>query len=241
MEDWLMLSKPFISLLLLAAVSQTIAAQGATSVLVCADIEKNELRLKCYDKVAKELAKDASSQRKPQSKFSDVEKAQIDADLESAYYAIKKMYAEMALRLAESEAKRAKNNEPQTQVVDSEDAEALKELRALIRQAQLARLGARETLLAERGEPSETYASKVVAAIRPNIIFAGTVAGNPTAEVEVTTLPTGEILGRRLIRSSGTTDWDTAVLRAIDRTQRLPKDGDDPVPSPMIIAFRPGN
>ena len=113
-----MLSKPFISLLLLAAVSQTIAAQGATSVLVCADIEKNELRLKCYDKVAKELAKDASSQRKPQSKFSDVEKAQIDADLDSAYYAIKKMYAEMALRLAESEAKRAKNNDPQTQVAD---------------------------------------------------------------------------------------------------------------------------
>jgi colicin import membrane protein len=222
-------------------VSQTIAAQGATSGLVCADIEKNELRLKCYDKVAKELAKDASSQRKPQSKFSDVEKAQIDADLESAYYAIKKMYAEMALRLAESEAKRAKNNDPQTQVADSEDAEALKELRERIRRQQLARLSALETRLAERSAPSETYASKVVAAIRPNIIFAGTVAGNPTAEVEVTTLHTGEIVGRKLIRSSGDSDWDTAVLRAIDRTQRLPKDGDDRVPSPMIIAFRPAN
>jgi colicin import membrane protein len=87
--------------------------------------------------------------------------------------------------------------------------------------------------------PSATYAGKVVAAVRPNIIFPGTVNGNPSAEVEVTTLPTGEILGRKLVRSSGDPDWDTAVLRAIDRTQRLPRDVDGRIPSPMIIAFRP--
>jgi colicin import membrane protein len=29
------------------------------------------------------------------------------------------------------------------------------------------------------------------------------------------------------------------VLRAIDRTQRLPRDVDGRIPSPMIIAFRP--
>jgi len=87
--------------------------------------------------------------------------------------------------------------------------------------------------------PSATYAGKVVAAVRPNIIFPGTVNGNPSAEVEVTTLPTGEILGRKLVRSSGDPDWDAAVLRAIDRTQRLPRDVDGRIPSPMIIAFRP--
>jgi colicin import membrane protein len=87
--------------------------------------------------------------------------------------------------------------------------------------------------------PSATYAGKVVAAVRPNIIFPGTVNGNPSAEVEVTTLPTGEILGRKLVRSSGDPEWDAAVLRAIDRTQRLPRDVDGRIPSPMLIAFRP--
>ena len=113
------------------------------------------------------------------------------------------------------------------------------------RREQMARLSnlagkAEDTGTAQKASgPSATYAGKVVAAVRPNIIFPGTVAGNPSAEVEVTTLPTGEILGRKLVRSSGDPDWDTAVLRAIDRTQRLPRDVDGRVPSPMIIAFRP--
>ena len=236
-----MLLKLSISLLILATASNAVGTQGATSILGCADIKKSELRLTCYDKAVKELAKKYPPQSEPQSKFSELEKAQIDSDMESAYYALKKVYAEMALRLAELEAMRAKNNDPQPQVADSEDAKSVKQLRARLIQEKLARLSALETPLAERDVPSETYASKVVAAIRPNIIFAGVVAGNPTAEVKVTTLPTGEILGRNLIRSSGDPDWDAAVLRAIDRTQRLPKDGDDRVPSPMIIAFRPGN
>ena len=241
MQDLAMLLKLSISLLLFATASNAVATKGATSILGCADIKKNELRLTCYDKAVKELAKKYPPQSEPQSKFSELEKAQIDSDMESAYYALKKVYAEMALRFAESEAMRAKESDLTTQGADSGDAQALKELRERIRRQQLARLSALETRLAERSAPSETYASKVVATIRPNIIFPGAVAGNPTAEVEVTTLPTGEILGRRLIRSSGHLDWDAAVLRAIDRTQRLPKDGDDRVPSPMIIAFRPAN
>ena len=52
-------------------------------------------------------------------------------------------------------------------------------------------------------------------------------------------MPTGEILGRKLKRSSGVKAWDDAVLRAIDRTGRLPRDIDGRVPSPMLISFRP--
>ena len=149
--------------------------------------------------------------------------------------------AQAAKEKAEREqAEREKAAEEARQRAAAEQA-----LKDRFRREQMARLSnlagkAEDTGSAQKASgPSATYAGKVVAAVRPNIIFPGTVAGNPSAEVEVTTLPTGEILGRKLIRSSGDPDWDAAVLRAIDRTQRLPRDVDGRVPSPMIIAFRP--
>ena len=44
---------------------------------------------------------------------------------------------------------------------------------------------------------------------------------------------------RRLLASSGVKDWDEAVLRAIDRTGKLPPDTDGRVPDTIIITFRP--
>ncbi|TSE18540.1 IgA-specific serine endopeptidase autotransporter [Tepidimonas alkaliphilus] len=87
--------------------------------------------------------------------------------------------------------------------------------------------------------PSASYAGRVVAAIRPNIIFTDSVPGNPRAEVEVRTLPDGTILSSRLLRSSGHRAWDDAVLRAIERTGRLPRDENGRVPSTLILGFRP--
>lgn len=87
--------------------------------------------------------------------------------------------------------------------------------------------------------PSASYGAKVDAFVRPNIVFAGTISGNPPALVEVTSAPNGEILGRKLITSSGNPSWDEAVLRGLDRTGRLPKDEDGSVPSPLRINFYP--
>ncbi|MDP5023253.1 MAG: TonB C-terminal domain-containing protein, partial [Burkholderiaceae bacterium] len=118
-------------------------------------------------------------------------------------------------------------------------------LKDKLRQENLARLTSLAGATGDTGTakkssgPSPTYAGKVVAAVKPNIIFSGDTTGNPAAEVEVTSLPTGEILGRKLKRSSGVKAWDDAVLRAIDRTGRLPRDIDGRVPSPMLISFRP--
>ena len=158
-------------------------------------------------------------------------------------------------QLAKEEAAKAKAAKEKAEREQAEREKAAEEarqraaaeqaLKERFRREQIARLSnlagkVEDTGTAQKASgPSATYAGKVVAAVRPNIIFPGTVAGNPSAEVEVTTLPTGEILGRKLIRSSGDPEWDTAVLRAIDRTQRLPRDVDGRVPSPMIIAFRP--
>jgi colicin import membrane protein len=87
--------------------------------------------------------------------------------------------------------------------------------------------------------PSASYGSKVVARIKPNIVFTDDIAGNPTAEVEVRTAPDGAIVSRRLTKSSGNKAWDDAVIKAIDKTETLPRDVDGRVPSALSITFRP--
>lgn len=87
--------------------------------------------------------------------------------------------------------------------------------------------------------PSAGYAGRVVARVKPNVLFTDDIAGNPTAEVEVRCAPDGTIIARRLVKSSGNPAWDKAAVAAIDRTGTLPRDVDGRVPSPMIIELRP--
>ena len=72
-------------------------------------------------------------------------------------------------------------------------------------------------------------------------IASSTESVPPTllASVELRVAPDGTITARRLVKSSGNAVWDEAVLRAIDRTETLPKDENGRVQSPMIIDFKP--
>jgi colicin import membrane protein len=87
--------------------------------------------------------------------------------------------------------------------------------------------------------PSASYAGRIVARVKPNIVFTDAIVGRPMASVEVRAAADGTIIGRRLIKSSGNKDWDDAVLRALDRTEILPRDTDGRVPSPITIDFTP--
>ena len=87
--------------------------------------------------------------------------------------------------------------------------------------------------------PSASYAGRIKARIKPNIVLTAAVAGNPSATVEVKVAPDGTIVGRKLVTSSGSPAWDETVLRAIDKTEVLPKDVDGRVPPTITIAFRP--
>ncbi len=93
--------------------------------------------------------------------------------------------------------------------------------------------------VARASGPSDSYAGRIRARVRPNIVFTDDVAGNPMAEVEVQMAPDGTITSRRLVKSSGLRSWDEAVLRALDRTEVLPRDVDGRVHSPLFIEFRP--
>ena len=87
--------------------------------------------------------------------------------------------------------------------------------------------------------PSSGYAGRIRARIKPNIVFPEELASNPMAEVEVRTSPDGTIVGRKLLKSSGHKSWDEAVLKAIDKTETLPRDVDGLVPPVLVISFRP--
>lgn len=89
--------------------------------------------------------------------------------------------------------------------------------------------------------PSAAYAGRIKARIKPNITLTDSLTGNPLAEVEVRTAPDGLIMSRKLVKSSGTPAWDEAVLRAIDKTERLPRDVDGRVPPLLVISFRPND
>lgn len=87
--------------------------------------------------------------------------------------------------------------------------------------------------------PSASYAGRIIGRVKPNIVFTEDIVGNPSAEVEVRTAPDGTIVGRKLLKSSGSRAWDEAVLKALDKTEVLPRDTDGRVPPALVITFRP--
>lgn len=87
--------------------------------------------------------------------------------------------------------------------------------------------------------PSSGYGARIRARIKPNIVFTEDISGNPTAEVEVRTSPDGTITSRKLLKASGVPAWDEAVLKAVDKTETLPRDVDGRVPPSLVISFRP--
>ncbi len=130
-------------------------------------------------------------------------------------------------------------------------AEDANKLREQIRQDQIKRMaglaGATGSPTStgsalQSAAPSASYAGKVEAKIRPNITFAeiDSVQGNPAAEVDIRIAPDGTIVDTpKLVKSSGNKAWDTAVLRAIEKTETLPRDTDGRVPSAMTLILRP--
>lgn len=86
---------------------------------------------------------------------------------------------------------------------------------------------------------SASYAGRIAARIKPNIVFSEVITGNSAATVEIRVAPDGTIIGRKLVESSGVKSWDDAVLRAIDKTEILPRDTDGSVQPQFPIRFRP--
>jgi len=86
--------------------------------------------------------------------------------------------------------------------------------------------------------PTPEYAGRIKARIKPNLRFTETPAGNPTALVEVRCAPDGKIVSRTILVPSGLAAWDQAVIRAIDKTEILPRNEQGKVPPVIQLEFK---
>lgn len=151
-------------------------------------------------------------------------------------------------QLKQEKLKQAQADEAQKAAADKQQAALDAKQREAQRQKNLARIAglagatggptATGTALKSAG-PSPGYAGRIRGRIKPNIVFTEEVHGNPTAEVEVLTAPDGTIISSKLIKSSGLKSWDDAVLKAIDKTEKLPPDTDGRVPDKLLLVFKP--
>jgi colicin import membrane protein len=132
-----------------------------------------------------------------------------------------------------------KQKEQERKAAAALEAERAKNLQRMLGQAGATEPGTTPGNAAQTAGPSAGYAGRIKARIKPNIVFADSVNGNPLATVEVRLAPDGTIINKRLVKSSGVPAWDDAVLRAIDKTEVLPRDTDGRVPPPFEIDFRP--
>ncbi|HET9976303.1 MAG TPA: cell envelope integrity protein TolA [Burkholderiaceae bacterium] len=198
----------------------------------------------------------APPEPKPAPPPPKVEPEPVKPQVRDADVAIEKAKAEKAKREREAAEAQKKREEQQAKAEreKAQKAEAAKAERAeaeriaKLREEQLKRIAGQAGSTgaptatgsaARDAGPSAGYAGRIVAKVKPNIVFADSVPASLRAEVEVRAAPDGTIVGRRLVKASGNKDWDDAVLRAIDRTEILPRDVDGRVPSPIVIEFRP--
>lgn len=148
---------------------------------------------------------------------------------------------ELARRKAAEEAKKAQAKAQEQQKLAEAAAEKQRQevIKRMIGQAAATGDANAVGSAQKSSGPSASYGGKVRAAVKPNVVFTDDIAGNPTAEIEVRTTLDGAIISQRLVKSSGNKAWDDAALKAVIRTDTLPRDVDGRVPTPMILEMRP--
>ena len=198
--------------------------------------------------IATERAEKRKAEAEQKLRADEVRKTrELTAQTERQAEAARRQKAE-AERVAKAEQKRLEASRESARELLADEARL-----AELREANLRRMmgqagpagtpgtgnpGSRGTA-AQDAAPSAAYSGRLAALIRANTVFTGNVPDSAVAEVEVRAAASGTVLARRLVKSSGHADWDEAVLRAIDRTGRLPRDADGRVPPVIIIAFKP--
>jgi colicin import membrane protein len=201
--------------------------------------EATERQRKALEKKKKEAEEKAEKDKAVKDKAAKDKAAEEKAAQEK-----KEQDKKKAAEKAKADEKKRQQEQAQKAKQDKEDdarADALRQENLQRMQGMAGASGgpnATGTALKSSG-PSASYAGRLVGRIKPNINYPGETIGNPRAEVEVRVAPDGTITSRRIVQSSGNKAWDDAVLRAIDKTEILPKDTDGRVPPFIVLGFRP--
>ncbi len=175
-----------------------------------------------------------AAERERERRKLEAEKAAAD---KLAAEKLTQQQADALKRQQQAEAQK-KQQAAEERAAQQREAERKKNIERMLGQAGASGDAGTTGTAAQSAGPSASYAGRIKARIRPNIVFADEVAGNPTAEVEVRAAPDGTIVGRQLVKSSGVAAYDNAVLRAIDKTEVLPRDVDGRVPASLLLVFR---
>ncbi len=81
------------------------------------------------------------------------------------------------------------------------------------------------------------YTAKLQAAIRSQMRYPGTAAGNPFVTVRIEQLPNGEVLNVAILKRSGVQAFDDAVERAIRSASPLPRPTQGPAPRELEVQY----
>jgi colicin import membrane protein len=195
-----------------------------------------DIALQREKKRQEELKKKQDAEREKQKKL-EAEKAEAKKKLAEQKRLEEQRKRELAEKAQKAEqAEKARKDAAEAKKLAAQREENLRRMQGLAG----ATGGAMATGNALRSAgPSDSYGGRIRARVKPNIVFTEEVSGNPVAEVEVRMAPDGTITSRKVTKSSGVKAWDDAVLRALDRTEVLPRDLDGRVHSPLILEFRP--
>ena len=209
-------------------------------------LEQEKRRLQKEQARLEELQQEKLRQKLEKQREEKLEKAQLDKlnqdKLKQDKLKQEKLKAEQDKLKAEqaSQAQRAALDKKQAaQEAQQLEAQRLKNLQRMTGLAGASGAANATGNAMKSSGPSAEYGGRIRARVRPNIVFTEEIAGNPTAEVEVRAAPDGTIVGRKITKSSGNKAWDDAVVRAIDKTEVLPRDIDGSVPSSLTLIFRP--
>ncbi|MBS0292509.1 MAG: cell envelope integrity protein TolA [Proteobacteria bacterium] len=204
-------------------------------------LRQQQLEQEKKDKERRERLEEEKKERQLAQQKADREKAQREKELRDKQLAEQK---KLEQQKAEQEKQKKLADEKRRKADEAREArEADARHQANVRRMQgLAGATGGETATGSAlrsAGPSGSYGGKVAAKVKPNIVYPDLVEGNPRAEVEVRAAPDGTIVGTRITQSSGNKAWDDAVIRALQRTETLPRDVDGRVPSSLVIGFRP--
>jgi len=208
---------------------------------------EREKKLKEQKERERELERQAEQQKKLEAqKKAEQQKKEAEARKREEEEAERKK--EEQKKLAEQKRKQEAEAKQQAEAAKKKEADAKQAAQAAAdRAATLKRMQAMagtggEGNAARSSGPSGSYAGKVQAAVRPNVVFpdADLVNGNPSAEFDVRLAPDGTIVGTpQITKSSGNSSWDQAALRALQKTEKLPRDVDGTVPARLLISLKP--
>lgn len=148
---------------------------------------------------------------------------------------------EKAARLAQEKADRERR-EAEAKAADEKRLEAQRQenLKRLLAQAGGSGRPESTGTAARDAAPSSAYAGVLTEHVKSRIeTDTSRLPKTLVTVIEIRSTPSGTVLSRRVVKPSGNTVWDDALLRAIDKAGTLPRDRNGLVPTSIEITFRP--